>query len=430
MATEFDIAVGVLNRAEIKKLEKDIDDLEKKIVDVGDAFEKKSLPIENFNASIRVNGQRIAEARTKIQELTEENIRLGESIESGANPSMRTAIRVMDQLAMGSEGLIRSIPSLAQQFGATSELTIGLGAAALAVDLFVKNWKELKDVVGATDMSHLETQFSNLGEAASRFLLGISARDTIAAYKDIQESRKESARRTKEAEEEKESSRKSRTSEEKDIGADITEIMAEYGEERLHSELMARMKASGSKRTKEQMEEDAWLAIRAAKSGKFVPGQLGFGFERARQEFLTARGEGITDKAMIEADAKLTHELEEQGRENEQEGERKRRADEKADRDRIDMLEKQGRQNEEFGRMQLEDEKKQLERQKRDMIEAAHEMQTPRMFESTASMLKAMQTAILGDVAKDQLREAKLLNQKIDKVNDQLGNLKLARLAP
>ena len=257
MADAFDIVIGVQNRREIEVLETNIDAAEKAINRLSEAFRLGTITQQQFEAAVKVEGASIDQARTKIESLKQENVKLGEATEQ-AGMSVRSLMRGMNQMTMGASGLMYTLPTIAQQLGASSELAMALGATTLAIVELGRHWEELQDIFGKTSgiegakswLDALADTANGMNMTALGDMFSALAQGK-ATFAGKQEAIAELEKQAKEGAAVREGSR---SEQQQERGKLFKKALGEYGGDRLFNELFSDM-AAGRNLTPSQQDE-------------------------------------------------------------------------------------------------------------------------------------------------------------------------------
>ena len=162
----FNIVIGVQNRERIQQLEKDIADAEKEINNLSAAINTAGQATTQQANQLRMYGKDIYAYRNEIEQLSKENIKLGETADSFGSRGVTSMVRGLKQIAEGSESLVTTIPRVAMTLGASGELALALGTTAVAIDELGKHWDELKDLMGDTSfLDNVGTQLKAIGDS-------------------------------------------------------------------------------------------------------------------------------------------------------------------------------------------------------------------------------------------------------------------------
>lgn len=257
----FNIIIGVQNRERITQLEKDIADAEKEIAKLSNTINVAGAATTQQANQLRMYGKDIQAYRQEISDLSKANIRLGESAET-SQIGARTFTRSLYQMSEGAHGLMYTLPTLAQQMGASGELAIAIGAISVALVELGKQWDEIQDIFH--HKTGLDAAKSNLEEISDWFksFKGSAAAEMIGSV--FSELAQNQVTKRQEAEAKKNLDKSTatgksivegaRSEEETRRGGVFRKAVGEYGGDRLFNEMLS-TQVAGRNLTPNQEEE-------------------------------------------------------------------------------------------------------------------------------------------------------------------------------
>ena len=434
----FNIIVGVQNRERIKQLEKDISDAETEIERLSRAINVAGQATAQQTSQLRMYGGDIQAYRKEIEQLTNENIRLGESTGDGSTSvrGIRTMTRALNELGGGSGDLLMTLPSLAIALGAGGMFAEGIALTAGLMETLNRHWSDLQDMFDSREgidraKSNLESLVEYLDNLDSAF--GRVGSGFLGMFKESSEQSSIKAKI--------EDFRKQRIGtggrladqpnrEEIDRGRIFKEMVEQHGPEKFFTEAVRR-ETGGRDLTpsqQDEVEKRVLERIGQAERGIYPPEAKqmfgGIDPEKERQfreasklNVEGAKNEEISRQKMI-ADAKKMTDDERRGKEKIQKAEDAwgKELDASAD-----LLKKQEANA-------LQDQLTKLERQKRDVAEWQREHPAPGFAIHRGG--QAIAEAIQGDLGiglqKQQLVVQKAMQFGIDQVRDELKKLQRA----
>lgn len=420
----FNIIVGVQNRERIQQLEHDIESAEAAIRTMSATINAAGAATAQQADQLRMYGRDIGAYRDEIGALTQENIRLGEAAGGTSVRGITTMVRGLRQLSEGSEGLMMTLPRVAMMMGGSGELGLALGAAGLATVEFIKNWQDLKEIVG--DVGAFQSAGSSLkamGDAILSNVGGPSIEGIQQAYKDIQAQRKEKLEKAKEAESSSKKMEGLRTPEEHTQGALFTEALTRANPDLVKQEILGRMpKQKGEKLDEQKAMIDRMLG--QGMTGRFPSDEKGSpeGFGTRMEEQFRIAQKKADDASELKG---RTEEASERKTNEAQIASNKKLADEKYNKF-LSEQDKAAKEDEKFNEKReeglLQEQLTKLERQKRDQAEFHREHPDPTfgIHRGGQAIAESIQADLMKDIPKRQLKVQEAMQIGIDKVKDEL----------
>lgn len=416
----FNIVIGVQNRERIQQLEKDIADAEKEILNLSKAINTAGQATTQQASQLRMYGKDIIAYKDEISQLTKENIKLGDSAADFSSRSVVGMVRGLKQLSEGSEGLVTTIPRLAMAFGGSGELALALGTTALAIDELGKHWEEVQDIFGKTEVfQNAGRQLAALGDMILQNIGMPSIEDISETYGRFAEQKREKEKDRKRAESLEAQAAGLQTEDEKKRSKAFREFLPDYGEERLKNELMQRATPQGGtpgKKEREFAEGQIAKGMQGKVAGFGAEFDAGFKKEQDREQ--SKEDFKLEQKALHEEQQEKKKSLE-QMEHNQKEFDRRIEAEQKAQKREMMKVEEDS----------LQEQLVKLERQKRDQAEGFRENKLDQRFtfqRGGQAVAEAYQTDASTAIQKQQLTVQKAMQVGIDKVRDEIANLRKA----
>lgn len=147
----WDIVVGVRNKAEIDALNAAIEQGEQKILAYADALNKGTINSARFEAASRSVARSIEAASARVKELEAANAGMAGGGGNAARGLLQVAYAA-DDVQYGFRGIVNNIPQIVLGLGMGAGVAGAAAIAAVAVNQLINHWGELIQVFdgGAT----------------------------------------------------------------------------------------------------------------------------------------------------------------------------------------------------------------------------------------------------------------------------------------